>query len=157
MAPDGRTPLKKRKMKLKKQSILIIDDEFGELKVLEKELNANYQTQRAEGMKDVFEILESEKNPDMILLPLTMKTMNGCDILAKFKTGTATRHVPAIILAEKDEAKYETLCFSLGAVDFIQKPFRLSVVKARLAVHLKLSDKLRQLQQSATSSSGTSK
>jgi two-component system, chemotaxis family, chemotaxis protein CheY len=111
--------------------ILIVDDSQFMRNVLKDVLSTDYEVIEAENGKQGIEKITAEK-PDLVLLDVIMPEMDGIEVLKKI----GTEHKVIIISAvgqEKmvDEAK------SLGAVDYIVKPFEnekvLEVVKKALS------------------------
>ena len=83
------------------------------------------------------------EEPDLILLDIIMPGMSGFEVLSKLKESDVTSGVPVIVVsgltAEEDEEKG----LSLGAVDYIAKPFKKAIVKARIKTHLKIIEQMR--------------
>lgn len=77
--------------------------------------------------------------PDLILLDVMMPGMNGFETCAKLKINPQTQEIPVIFITALDEAVDKVKGLSLGAVDYITKPFQQEEVLARVGVHLKLS------------------
>jgi signal transduction histidine kinase len=77
--------------------------------------------------------------PDLILLDVMMPGMNGFETCVKLKSNPKTQEIPVIFITALDEAVDKVKGLSLGAVDYITKPFQQEEVLARVGVHLKLS------------------
>jgi diguanylate cyclase (GGDEF)-like protein len=120
------------------QKILLIDDAPANLKVLINALkNANYEILVATGGKTALEIAAYE-TPDLILLDIIMPEMNGYEVFAKLKANVTTKTIPVIFISARDEEEDETKGLELGAVDYISKPIKPLIVKARVKTHLEL-------------------
>ncbi len=79
-------------------------------------------------------------NPQLILLDISMPEMDGYEFCSIMKNNPATRDIPIIFISAFDEPQDIIKGFNLGGEDYITKPFIPEVVKARVGVHLKLSE-----------------
>ena len=125
--------------------ILIVDDERLHLNVMIDLLGEEYKLLIAKNGPRALEIAVSEPPPDLILLDVLMPEMNGYEICQQLKANQRTRAIPVIFLTVKRDVADETLGFSLGAVDYITKPFSPPIVKARVHTHLALNKATREL------------
>ncbi|MEI5996643.1 diguanylate cyclase [Paraburkholderia bengalensis] len=76
--------------------------------------------------------------PDLILLDVVMDGMDGHEVCRRLKADPLTHTIPIIfVTAQTDEADEEH-GLSLGAVDFITKPIKPAIVRARVRAHLSL-------------------
>ena len=85
--------------------------------------------------------------PDLILLDVEMPGMNGYDVIKKIKSDPQTEGIPVIFLTGKDEPENELLGLSLGAVDYITKPFSASLLLKRVELHLLLQSQKTELRE----------
>jgi putative two-component system response regulator len=76
--------------------------------------------------------------PDLILLDVEMPGMSGYDAIKELKADPKTADIPVIFLTGKDEPENEFLGLSLGAVDYIVKPFAPALLLKRVELHLLL-------------------
>ena len=76
--------------------------------------------------------------PDLILLDVMMPGINGFETCTLLKNNPNTYDIPVIFITALDEAIDKVKGLSLGAVDYITKPFQQDEVLARVGVHLKL-------------------
>lgn len=80
--------------------------------------------------------LAQEKNPELILLDLEMAVIDGLEVLYELKHDKATSHIPVFILTSRITISDIERAFSMGADDYITKPFdptRLGrILKAKL-------------------------
>jgi serine phosphatase RsbU (regulator of sigma subunit) len=91
------------------------------------------------------ELVRAKPAPDLILLDVEMPEMDGYEVCRRLKSDPETLEIPVIFLTGKTEAEDETRGFSVGAVDYIHKPFSPAVVKARVQTHLALRQAREQL------------
>ncbi len=122
----------------RRQTVLIVDDAPENIRILGEELAADYDLVVATNGEDALGIAFSEAPPDLVLLDIVMPGMDGYDVCKRLKAAEATRHMPVIFLTAKNNEADEQKGLSLGAVDYITKPFSLAIVKARVKNHLEL-------------------
>lgn len=78
--------------------------------------------------------------PDLILLSLDMKAPTGFELCAELKQIDAVAGVPIIFLTTRDSAADEITGLELGAADFIAKPLRSHLLRARVKLQLRMQD-----------------
>jgi len=127
------------------KKILIVDDEKMNIVALAHFLKQQYEIIVAVDGASALEAAEKHV-PDIILLDVLMPGMNGFDVLVKLKNSTTTMHIPVIFITGLSGAVDEARGLSLGAVDYITKPFNNSIVKARIKTHLKMSEYMRTIE-----------
>lgn len=117
--------------------VLIIDDMPVNINILVQMLQDDYVVLFAKDGETALGLVESEM-PDLILLDILMPHFNGYEVCKRLKANAKTEDIPVIFITSLDEEDDETKGFDAGAVDFISKPFKPAVVKARVKTHLKL-------------------
>ncbi|MBW1699425.1 MAG: PAS domain S-box protein [Deltaproteobacteria bacterium] len=145
----------------KKPLILIVDDNLANLKLLERVLISEYEVKFAANGPQAIEYARTKPNPDLILLDIVMPVMDGYEVCRCLKSDEITNDIPVIFVTTKDAEEDETRGLALGAVDYITRPIRPEIVKARVKNHLnqkrykeflqQSEEKYRQLVQSANS------
>lgn len=120
------------------QTILIIDDEVTNISVLNELLQPHYNVLFAKDGKTGIKIASSTSRPDLILLDIIMPDMDGYEVIKLLKSDEYTSKIPIIFITAKGQEEEEAKGFELGAVDYITKPFKPVVVKARIKSHLEL-------------------
>jgi DNA-binding response OmpR family regulator len=72
-------------------------------------------------------------DPDLITLDLMMPQLNGFDLCALLRAEPQFAHIPIIIVSAKEDSQSRQTAFSLGATEYLNKPFNidefLSVIK----------------------------
>jgi putative two-component system response regulator len=121
-----------------KQTVLIVDDEPGNINIIAEILMPHYQIRVANNGKKVLEITLSAEKPDLILLDVVMPEMDGHEVCRQIKMKPETQDIPIIFLTAKSQLKDEEKGFSLGAVDYIIKPISPPILLARVMTHLQL-------------------
>ncbi len=129
-----------------KATILIVDDNPSNISVLAEILRPFYLVKAATNGRLALKIASSTEPPDMILLDIMMPEMDGYQVCAQLKNNALTQKIPVIFVTAMGEMEDETHGLDLGAVDFISKPIRSSIVKARIKNHLSLYDQNRELE-----------
>lgn len=125
-------------MELKGKSILIVDDEEDLCEILQYNLsNENYNTEIAHSAEEALK--KSPENFDLILLDVMMGQMSGFKFADKLKKELKI-DVPIIFLTAKDTENDLLTGFSLGADDYISKPFSVNELTARIKAVLKRSE-----------------
>ncbi len=121
------------------QKILLVDDNPKNLllaKTILKPLDVDILT--AESGKEALELLESEKPVDLMLLDLMMPEMDGFDVLEEMNRRDLMENTSVIILTALHDVHDKVKALSLGAVDYITKPFVKKELLARIRLHLSL-------------------
>ena len=121
-----------------KPIILIVDDVPSNIKVLANCLKNDYQIKVATGGHDCLRLAISDPIPDLILLDIEMPDLGGYEVCQKLQSQPHTRDTPIIFVTARDEDRNEELGLKLGAVDYITKPVRPSIVLARVNTHITL-------------------
>ena len=122
-----------------KYTILIVDDSQFDLDYLEAILETDYKVLTLQESTRVLGIAEKEI-PDLILLDLIMPEMGGFEVLTRLKKSSKTQDIPVILITGLDSSGTEEKGLSLGAVDYIPKPFHPGIVKRRVSNQIKFRD-----------------
>lgn len=120
--------------------ILIIEDERGLTDVL------TYSLQR-EGY-DVLVAHDGQEGlrkaqmqiPDLVVLDLMLPTMDGLEVCRQLRSGDKTRAVPILMLTAKAEETDQVVGFTMGADDYVTKPFSVKVLLQRIKALQRRSD-----------------
>ncbi|MBP8227641.1 MAG: response regulator, partial [Pararheinheimera sp.] len=122
---------------IEKQSLLLVDDEPTNLRVLRTVLQEQYRLLFAKSGEEALQLLEKEQ-ADLILLDVMMPGLTGFDVCARLKVNPLTCAIPVIFVTALKDEMDETKGFEVGAVDYITKPISPAVVRARVKTHLSL-------------------
>jgi len=93
--------------------------------------------------KGALDIIDSFK-PDLILLDLIMKGMDGFEFLEIIKASDRTRSIPVIVISSLKEQETEEKVLMSGAVDYIIKPVNHKITLARIATHQRIAEQMLQ-------------
>lgn len=124
-------------MEDKKQTILIVDDEPGNIEILSETLGGDYEILFAVSGKEALQIAIRHM-PDMIILDIVMPVMSGYEVLQNLKQNPSLKEIPVVFITALDQEDQETRGLALGAVDYISKPFNPAIVKLRVRTQLEL-------------------
>jgi diguanylate cyclase (GGDEF)-like protein len=91
---------------------------------------------------DAIELAE-KFSPDVILLDILMPEMDGYDVISQLKKRTKTDEIPVIFITGLTGAEEEEKGLSLGAVDYISKPFSPAIVKLRVRNQMQMLNQIR--------------
>jgi DNA-binding response OmpR family regulator len=127
-------------------SILLVDDTPMNIDVLRKTLEIEKYTIFAAPSGEIA-LKIAEKNPiDLILLDIMMPNgIDGFETCERLKQLENAANIPILFITAKTETEDMLKGFSLGAVDYITKPFRQEEVLARVQTHLKLKKALQKI------------
>jgi putative two-component system response regulator len=118
--------------------VLIVDDKPENLVVLGESLQPGYRVRVANSGIRALEVARGAPRPDLILLDVMMPGLDGYGVLERLKADPSTSDIPVIFVTAIESAADEERGFALGAVDYIHKPVKPVVVRARVRNHLDL-------------------
>ena len=128
-----------------KNSLLIVDDEKLNLKILAHILSPEYTVFTAQSGADAIEKAK-EYLPDLILLDIIMPEMDGYEVLAAIKDLSETRDIPVIFITGLSSRDDEEKGLSFAAADYIGKPFSAAVVKLRVRNQIQIVNQIRTIE-----------
>ena len=118
--------------------ILIIDDSSINLDLLNKTLTkAGFEVAVANSGLTALGWLESNET-DLILLDIIMPGIDGFETCDRLQKNVSTQNIPIIFMTALNDSQDRVKGLSLGAVDYITKPFEQEEVLARVKIHLRL-------------------
>jgi two-component system, sensor histidine kinase and response regulator len=129
-----------------KGDLLIVDDTPDNLRLLSSTL-----TQRGYKVRSVINgamaLMGAQAAcPDLIMLDIKMPDMDGYEVCQHLKADLRTREIPVIFISALDEVVDKVKAFTSGGVDYIQKPFQIEEVLARIENQLTIRRLQTQLQ-----------
>ena len=127
-----------------KNRILVVDDEKANIEILSTILSPEYTVYMTKTGFGAIE-LASKHSPDLILLDILMPDMDGFEVLSALKASEETQDIPIIFITGLDSVQDEERGLSLGAADFIHKPFSNSIVLSRVRNQIQLVNQIREL------------
>jgi len=132
-------------MKIAKKLIILVDDNPANLRIGKNVLTEKYTVATAPSAQKMFSLLETNI-PAIILLDIDMPEMNGYETIKLLKSKPETKDIPVIFLTAKTESDDELEGLSLGAIDYITKPFNPALLLKRIEVHLLVEDQKKELE-----------
>jgi class 3 adenylate cyclase len=128
-----------------RELIIIVDDNPTNLQIGRNTLSGNYDVITVLSAKKMFEALEKNV-PALILLDIDMPGMNGYEAIKILKAKKETHSIPVVFLTGKTDTSDELEGLSLGAIDYITKPFIPPLLLKRIEVHLLVESQRRTLE-----------
>jgi PAS domain S-box-containing protein len=118
----------------KKPTVVVVDDNIVNLKIAQTSLSESYDVRTAASASEMFDILEQKKpeKPALILLDIIMPKMDGYETIKILKANLDTRDIPVIFLTSMDSTEDELKGVSLGAADYISKPFMPQLLREKV-------------------------
>lgn len=122
--------------------VLVIEDEapIREFEVTYLR-DAGFETVEAEDGKAAIELFEKQR-PDIVVVDINLPKMSGLEVCKAIRKISP---VPVLIVTAKGSDEDEVAGLSLGADDYIKKPFNPNVLVARVQALLRRNDKMKQL------------
>ncbi|MHC6202353.1 HD domain-containing phosphohydrolase [Breznakiellaceae bacterium SP9] len=132
-------------MERSKELIILVDDNPANLRVGKNVLSEHYNVFTTPSVQKMFSLLENTK-PALILMDIEMPEMSGYEAIKKLKSTEATKDIPLIFLTGKNDSDNELKGLTLGAIDYITKPFIPRLLLKRIEVHLLVESQKRALE-----------
>ncbi|MCA8988596.1 MAG: response regulator transcription factor [Planctomycetaceae bacterium] len=122
---------------MSQKSILIIEDERSIAEPLAYSLEKDgYLVSIATDGQDGLRRAQSTL-PDLILLDIMLPVMDGLEVCRQLRADSRTRHILILMLTAKSEEVDEVVGFSLGADDYVTKPFKIKPLTSRIKAMLR--------------------
>ena len=133
--------------------ILVADDEPVNLALIKRRLEwEKYDIVTAQDGREAV-ARARQTAPDLVILDVMMPVMDGLQACRVLKEDPQTRDIPVIFLSAIDDTETKVNGFSLGANDYISKPFRAEELLARVGVAIRLKRERDQLRRRADEAS----
>ena len=127
--------------------ILVVDDDVTNLQVILNYLSPyGYSINCVKSGKEALKWVETHGKPDLVLLDIMMPQTSGFEVCQLLRKKFAIEVLPIIFLTASHRRKDIETGFSIGANDYLTKPFEKSELLSRIRVHLKNLLALKQLQ-----------
>ncbi|MDR0476157.1 MAG: response regulator [Treponema sp.] len=122
-------------MEEKPKCIFLVDDNIVNLNTGKAALKDCYTVITIPSGEKLMPLLDKIK-PDLLLLDVKMPGMSGFDVMKKVRANEGMADIPVIFLTSKTEPENELAGLSLGALDYISKPFSPPLLRKRIEMHL---------------------
>jgi cyclic di-GMP phosphodiesterase len=136
----------KPKAAARRPLVLVVDDSEDIRNLFQSMLKPRYDTRLASDGNAALEAAARAPAPDLVLLDVEMPGHNGYEVCSALKASPATARIPVIFVSAHSNPKDQAHGLSLGAVDYVTKPLSPAIVLARIATHLSLAKRTRQLE-----------
>ena len=132
---------------IKNSDILIVDDQPANLRLLSRLLTRKgFEVRQAINGTMALQAVRA-KLPQLIMLDIMMPDLDGYEVCSRLKANPETAEIPIIFLSALDDVFDKVKAFTVGAVDYIGKPFQSQEVLARVRHHLALQAMNHQISQ----------
>ena len=122
------------------KKILVVEDEKDLADLITYNLERNgYDAVNAGDGQTALD-LAIKHLPDLVLLDLMLPGLDGTEVARKLKSDSRTSHIPVIMLTAKGEETDVVVGLTIGADDYVTKPFSMKILLARLASVLRRSE-----------------
>ncbi len=127
-------------------TLLIVDDRLENIDTLISLLkNFGYRLLVAQNGEEALQCVDLNY-PDLILLDVLMPGMDGFEVCKRLKANPKTQTIPVIFMTALDDVENKVMGFTVGAHDYVTKPFQREELIARVKTHLKISSLQKDLQ-----------
>ena len=128
-------------------TILLVDDNPTNLQLLFGTLKGlGHKLLVAKDGADAIKVAQWS-HPDLVLLDIMMSGMDGFEACQRLKADPQTQDISVIFLSALDDTDDKIKGLSLGAVDYIAKPFQAEEVIARVGTHLTIARLRKELEE----------
>ncbi len=129
----------------RKERILIVDDSEMNRSILADMLADEFDVEEAEDGEVAIKLLKEGGDYSLVLLDIVMPKMNGFDVLTEMSRTRMIEDLPVIMVSAETASDQIERAYSLGATDFIMRPFDASIVHRRVVNTILLYAKQKKL------------
>lgn len=134
-ADEDTQPFEKRK-----PLVLIVDDNEDFITFMRDSLSLYFSVQSAVNGREAWNIIP-ELMPDLIVSDLMMPEMDGNELCRNVKTDKRTQNIPFVLLTAKQSVENKVEGLTIGADDYVTKPFNMEVLILRMRKLIDLSSR----------------
>lgn len=128
--------VKTKPMQPEQPTVLVVDDDADNRELLERRLlRSGCAVLLAEHGRQALELIRA-RAPDLVLLDIIMPVLDGFGVLEQLKQDPQARHIPVIVISADQDMDSVIRCISLGAEDYLPKPFNPVLLQARVGACL---------------------
>ena len=124
----------------KKPLVLVVDDSRDFVDFMKDTLNLYFTVRTASNGREALEVLAQCK-PDLILCDLMMPVMDGKELCRRVKSDKQTAGIPFVLLTARQSVEMNVEGLTIGADDYVTKPFNVEVLVLRMRKLIDLSHK----------------
>ena len=127
--------------------ILLVDDTPNNFEILVECFSAyGFELTVVHDSDTAFQTSERD-HPDLILLDVMLPGIGGFETCRRLKENEQTKDIPVIFIKAQEDTISPVKGFSVGAVDYVNKPLQLEEILARVTAHLKIRILQKQLEE----------
>jgi response regulator RpfG family c-di-GMP phosphodiesterase len=119
--------------------VLIVDSNPKNAALIEGYIKPYYDVLRADSGEKCLELIK-EKHISLVVMAVVLPGLNGYETCKKLKDNAQTKHIPVVMIPALPSAQEKMRSLQSGADDFIDKPFTMNEVLARVKSVLKMKD-----------------
>ena len=113
-----------------KQTLLVVDDQEIDREILSNILGVDYHVLTAKNGKQALDIVDRKGHIlAAILLDIIMPVMDGYEVLQQLHEDEEASEIPVLVMSQENTEESELKALTMGASDFITKPYHASVLK----------------------------
>lgn len=128
----------------RKWTVLLVEDNTEVRQYVKEYLEKYFYIVEADNGMDALE-LALQKYPDLVLSDIMMPKMDGLELCKRIKEDIQLEHIPVVLMTAKSMVEHIKEGFSVGADDYIVKPFNIEILVTRLQNMLLSREKLKKL------------
>lgn len=122
---------------MKKENIVVVDDEKSILKLIASTLKVRgYTVHTGMDGEEAITLVE-QHNPDLLLCDVKMPNLNGLEVCKRLREWSK---VPIIVVSALNDANYAVEALDYGADDYLRKPFYVAELLARVRTQLRRAE-----------------
>jgi len=125
-----------------KPTVLIVDDVSSMLRAMQYALHDRYKVYILSMSEDVMDFLRN-KIPDLILMDYVMPVLNGFDLVRMIRKVPEYADIPIIIITTEGTQEHVNEAITIGASDFIVKPFKPKELNDKVNKHIRIAKELK--------------
>ena len=129
-----------------KPHILITDDSEMNRAILAEMLGDKYHIIEAEDGRAAIDIIEKNKDIDLLLLDINMPEVDGFTVLQTMNEKHWIDKIPVVMISSESSVSIVEKAYDLGATDYISRPFDMAIVRRRVENTIMLYIKQKRLQ-----------
>lgn len=130
--------------------ILLVEDSMTSMEVISRDLRAHYMLLHASDGEEAWQILQSDRRVELVITDVHMPRVSGQQLLKLIRTSEDPhiQSLPVIVMTTAADNTEKHLAFLNGANDFLNKPVDPLELQARVNVHHRLANTIRELEES---------
>ncbi len=131
---------------LSRPTILVVDDTPENLHMIANLFKDDYKVRVANNGEKALEIVQSDNQPDLVLLDIMMPGMDGFAVFKSMREHPNSEHIPVIFVTAMTGEEALVRGLEMGAIDFVTKPIDPDILKMRVRNFMQYVELYRRLQ-----------